>query len=60
MTTELLVKLFALVFASGMLYSNIKSSGEQTRRDLDSMKSQMEKRLERMEDYLLARQRNGL
>lgn len=57
---DLLWKVAGLVFVAGMLYSNTKASGEQTRRDLDNARQQIEHRLDRIEEYLDARQRNGL
>lgn len=67
LTPELLLKVVALVFAAGMLYANIKSSGEETRLQIQSMKEQVsahsaaqEKRMDRIEDYLEAMRRNKL
>ena len=64
---ETVLKIAGIVFAAGMLYANIKSSTEQTRLQIESVKSQLgaqnvaqEKRMDRIEDYLDAIRRNGL
>lgn len=64
---DLLWKVAGLVFVAGMLYSNTKASGEQTRRDLETHATseekridREEKRIDRIEEYLAALRRNGL
>ena len=64
---DAVLKIAGVVFAAGMIYANIKSSGEETRMQIEALKAQMllqdkvnEKRLDRIEDYLDAIRRNGL
>lgn len=64
---ETILRIAGIVFAAGMLYSNVTSSGEKTRIQLESTKEQImdrieqqEKRMDRIDDYLEAVRRNKL
>ena len=49
-------KVAALLFTAGMLYQNLKGTIEETRKDAARTQVQVDK----LEQYLDARQRNGL
>ncbi len=62
---ETVIKIAGLVFAAGVLYSNIKTSGEETRLRIQALQEKIEiqqkadqQRLQRIEDYLDALRRN--
>ncbi len=64
---DLILQIGGMLFAAGMLYSNIKSSGEETRLRIQMLQDQIqmqqkadENRLERIEEYLDSVHRNHL